>query len=568
MLWSIYIDDAQICIWDIDTHKNARTIPAFLVNSINQEISTAAMDTEIPGYKIIRPIAEGGMASVYLAMQESLGRNVAIKLLKKFDTPEQAQRFQNEGRIIASLNHRNIITIHDIGVYGDRHFISMEYLEGGDLEERIQAGMSPEEALDLLDVMASCLGFLHHNGIIHRDMKPANILFHKDGTPILTDFGVARQLEGDMRLTMEGNAVGSPYYLSPEQAECKSLDGRTDIYGLGIIFFEMLTGVKPYQGESHIETILAHFTEPLPSLPPTLERYQELLERMIAKDPDERFDTAEDVIEYTRKLKNYNAGDNASAGNLFSLSRLSSVSSLSHVHHILNDLTNTIRARFENTITLLPRGNRQVMAAMSAIAVLTIISIVLNKLPSLQPEQQVNKESPISTTATRVITAPSQSSAHKIHSEPSSTEPPLYGQSLEDNGAKDRNEKSVYQYTAPVDDNSDSLTDQLLHMAQQALDEYRLTTPADDNAYYYYKSILEQDPDNKEAAAGVMRIATIYADLAEKEINRFRYKKAKMYVYRGLSIEPENPRLQELENKNFFSDASERAFGKVKSLLQ
>ena len=526
------------------------------------------MDAEIPGYKIIRPIAEGGMASVYLALQESLGRNVAIKLLKKFDTPEQAQRFQNEGRIIASLNHRNIITIYDIGVHGDRHFISMEYLEGGDLEERIQGGISPEEALDLLDVMASCLGFLHRNGIIHRDMKPANILFHKDGTPILTDFGVARHLEGDMRLTMEGSAVGSPYYLSPEQAECKPLDGRTDIYGLGIIFYEMLTGVKPYQGESHIETILAHLTEPLPSLPPALERYQELLERMIAKDPDERFDTAEDVIEHTRKLKNSNTGDNDSAGNLFSLSGFSRVSGLSHAHQILNSLTSTIRASFGNTITLLPRGNRQLMAAVSAIAVLTIISIVLIKLPSLQPEQQVNNGSPIPTAATGVITDPKQSSTHNIHSEPTSTEPPLYGLSLEGTGAKDRNDKSVYPDTAQVDDISDSLTDELFHMAQQAVDEYRLTTPADDNAYYYYKSILEQDPDNKEAAAGVMRIATVYADLAEKEINRFRYKKAKMYVYRGLSIDPENPRLQELENKNFFSDTSQRAIGKVKSLFQ
>jgi hypothetical protein len=208
------------------------------------------------------------------------------------------------------------------------------------------------------------------------------------------------------------------------------------------------------------------------------------------------------------------------------------------------------------------------MAAMSAIAVLTIISIALIKLPSLQPEQQVNNGSPIPTAATRVITAPSQSGAHKIHSEPSSTEPPLYGQTLEAYGAGDLNDKSAYPETAQVDDITDSMTDELLHMAQQALDEYRLTTPADDNAYFYYNSILEQDPGNQEAAAGMMRIATVYADLAEKEISRFRYKKAKMYVYRGLSIDPENPRLQELENKNFFSDTSQRAIGKVKSLFQ
>lgn len=535
---------------------------------MNSEYCTATADVEIPGYKMIRPVAEGGMASVYLAIQESLGRNVAIKLLKKFDSAEQAQRFQNEGRIIASLNHRNIITIHDIGVYGDRNYISMEYLEGGDLEERIQTGMSPEEALDLLYVMASCLGFLHHNGIIHRDMKPANILFHKDGTPILTDFGVARHLEGDMRLTMEGSAVGSPYYLSPEQAECKPLDGRTDIYGLGIIFYEMLTGVKPYRGESHIETILAHLTEPLPTLPPALECCQELLERMIAKDPDERFDTAEDVIEHTRKLKNHNTGDNVSAGNVFSLSSLSSVSNLSHVHQILNGLTNTIRVWIGNTIAVLPPGNHQRLAAMATMAVIIIVSILLIKQPSTQSEQTVTASDSIAIASTSRTAATSESEAPEIHSALSSTDQLFNRQSLEVNEAKDRSDKTPYTGTNHVSGNSDPLTEELLHMAQQALDEYRLTTPEGNNAYHYYKSILDEDPDNKEAVAGVMKIAAIYADLAEKEINRFRYKKAKIYINRGLFIDPENPRLQELENKNFFADAPQRAIGKVKSLFQ
>jgi serine/threonine-protein kinase PpkA len=187
-----------------------------------------------------------------------------------FDKPEQSKRFINEGRIIASLNQRNIITIHDIGVMGDRHFIAMEYLEGGDLEAQIQCGMAVEATINLIKTVGDCLDFVHRKGIVHRDIKPANILLRKDGTPTLTDFGIAKQLEQDTKLTMDGTAMGSPDYLSPEQAECKPLDGRTNIYGLGIVFYEMLTGRKPNQGVSYIETVLDthHGTNPVATTPP------------------------------------------------------------------------------------------------------------------------------------------------------------------------------------------------------------------------------------------------------------------------------------------------------------
>ncbi len=174
---------------------------------------------EIPGYRIERLVAEGGMSSVFLAVQESLGRRVALKLLKKFDSAQHATRFLEEARIIASLEHRNIITIHDVGVIGERHYIAMEYLEGGSLQDRIDNGIQPEAAIDLLEDIAICLHFVHRKGIVHRDVKPSNILFHVDGTPKLTDFGIAVQRDRDQEQTMDGSAFGSPYYLSPEQAE-------------------------------------------------------------------------------------------------------------------------------------------------------------------------------------------------------------------------------------------------------------------------------------------------------------------------------------------------------------
>ena len=257
---------------------------------------------EIPGYSDLREIGRGGMARVYLARQESLSRNVALKVLNKFDKPTDAQRFLNEAHLIAALDHRNIITIHDIGTLGERHYIAMEYLAGGDLEKRLMTPIDVSLALEIVRVIGACLAFVHDQGVIHRDIKPANILFHTDGTPILTDFGIAKHNETDAHLTMDGTAVGSPYYLSPEQAECKPLDGRTDIYGLGVVLYEMLTGRKPFEGSTHMETLVAHITEPAPPLPESLNRFQPLLDRMLAKQADDRFASGAELVEEVTRV--------------------------------------------------------------------------------------------------------------------------------------------------------------------------------------------------------------------------------------------------------------------------
>lgn len=249
------------------------------------------------------------MASVYLARQQSLDRQVALKLLRKFDNPSQALRFFNEGRIIASLAHRNIITIFDLGVIGERHYLAMEYLQGGDLRHRINDGMEPAHVLEIIETLADCLSFVHQKGIIHRDIKPENILFRLDGSVVLTDFGVAKQMENDSGLTMDGIALGSPYYLSPEQAQCRELDGRADIYSLGIIAYEMLTGMKPFQGDSPLETIMAHITAAPPRLPARFNYCQPLLDRMIAAHPHERFASAAELVDFVRQLRTNPAGN-------------------------------------------------------------------------------------------------------------------------------------------------------------------------------------------------------------------------------------------------------------------
>ena len=448
------------------------------------------MTLKIPGYKITRPIAEGGMASVYLAVQESLERPVVLKLLKKFTDVYQSARFVNEGRIIASLNHHNIITIYDIGVIGERHYLSMEYVEGGNLEDKIMEGMKPAAALDLVEVIGGCLDFLHRKDIIHRDIKPANILFHDDGTPILTDFGVAKQESTDSRLTKDGTALGSPYYISPEQAESKPVDGRADIYSLGIILYEMLTGKKPFQGDSDIQIIISHLSEPVPSLPAGLEQYQELVDRMIAKNPDERFSTAEEMLLYIKAFRQSgyqptrkrNSSDYPDATLTYSTSRLG------------NAFRQMAELRHDT-------GGMRVAGAMVILLLIALVSLQATPTITLKAQQFLASTDPV--VPVHMNTIPSQDIAPARHTE-------------------------------------------YLERARQALRKLRYTKPAYDNAYYYYQRALDESPGNEQALQGIAEIAEIHADLVEWALGLREYGKAREYLVTGMKIDPQNKRLLEL----------------------
>jgi serine/threonine-protein kinase PpkA len=260
---------------------------------------------EIPGFEVKRTIGRGGMATVYLAIQQSLDREVVLKTLDTTndESGDFFERFLKEGRIVASLRHPHIVTIFDIGTADDVVYISMEYVDGGDLRAKIENRLAPVRALDLVSKIAQALAYAHKNDIIHRDVKPANILFHSDGTPLLSDFGIAKEQKVDKELTSTGTILGSPFYMSPEQAEGLTVDGRTDIYSLGVIFYEMLTGEKPYEGDSAIKVIMKHIQSPVPTLPPQLDQFQPLLNKMMAKNREQRVATAEELVEEVEELR-------------------------------------------------------------------------------------------------------------------------------------------------------------------------------------------------------------------------------------------------------------------------
>jgi serine/threonine protein kinase len=250
-------------------------------------------------YRITRSLGSGGMADVYEAHDENLERIVALKILpiEYCRNPQLVQRFQKEVRAAAKLNHRNIVTVFEVGQHENYHFFSMRLLTGGDLRSRIEQGLTPIESLAILREVADAFAHAHARGFVHRDVKPENIMFDEQGFPVLTDFGIAKALDANTHMTRTGMTMGTPRYLSPEQASGKPVDARADLYSLGIILHEMLTGRPPYDAEESMAVIFKHVTEPIPVLPQDFARYQPLLEKLMAKDPNQRFGSAAELIQ-------------------------------------------------------------------------------------------------------------------------------------------------------------------------------------------------------------------------------------------------------------------------------
>jgi hypothetical protein len=252
----------------------------------------------IPGYQIERELGQGGMAIVYLAIQESLHRHVALKVIKPILTTDEefAQRFLREGRIIAQLSDPHIVTVYDIASHDNTYYLSMEYLPGGTLQQRIHEGLPLQEALFIARAIASALHYAHCRGIIHRDIKPQNILFRENDCPVLTDFGIAKTLGSTTIMTRTGLSIGTPRYMSPEQIRGQVVDARADLYSLGVLFYEMLTGNVPFTAEDSFALAMMHVTAPIPELPPTLSRFQPVLNKLLQKNPHQRFQNGQEVV--------------------------------------------------------------------------------------------------------------------------------------------------------------------------------------------------------------------------------------------------------------------------------
>lgn len=255
-----------------------------------------AAQIAVPGYETIRALGEGATSKVLLATHVHSGQQHALKLLK---LPEQLSlqrevinRFLSEYSMLVRLSHPNVARVYEHGLVEDYLYIGMEYLQGGDLRLDIEAGMAPKRAQKYAGQIAAALSAIHEAGIVHRDLKPANILMRMTGEAVLADFGIAKQVGSGLALTQENIALGTPYYMSPEQATASPLDARSDLYSLGVLLFEMLTGRPPYLAATSVEIMAMHVNARVPLLPAKFLAFQNIINRLLAKNPNERYQTA------------------------------------------------------------------------------------------------------------------------------------------------------------------------------------------------------------------------------------------------------------------------------------
>ena len=280
-------------------NPNVRLIPAFArYTDMRLWIMSNNIPKKFSRYEIREELGVGGMATVYRAYDPLFEREVALKILKRelLNDPQVLDRFERETKIVAKLEHAAIVPVYDVGHDNDQLFYLMRYMTGGSLSERIlNGGMSSVEIAHIIQRIAAALDYAHDKGIVHRDLKPGNILFDEYNNPYISDFGIAKFAHAPIHLTSSG-IIGTPTYMSPEQAQGEDVDGRSDIYSLGVILFEMLSGKTPFEATTPLVMAMKHATEPAPNIldinPNLPHGVDAVLEKVLAKDPNQRYSSA------------------------------------------------------------------------------------------------------------------------------------------------------------------------------------------------------------------------------------------------------------------------------------
>jgi serine/threonine protein kinase len=269
-------------------------------------ISSDALDSRrfgearIPEYRRARLLARGSVSQLYVAESEKAGTLVVLKVTpsRRDETgiDQVFARFLQEYEIAQRVRHPNIVRLYELGVADDHAYLAMEYFQRGDLRRRMRGGISPSEALGYASQIARALGALHAAGILHRDLKPGNVMLRGDGQLALIDFGLAKHEALDYDITDTGMIFGTPHYMSPEQGHGQDLDPRSDLYSLGVMLFEMLAGHKPYTADNPMAIIYMHRNAPTPRLPEGFADLQPLLDRLLGKQAEERFMNAGEAM--------------------------------------------------------------------------------------------------------------------------------------------------------------------------------------------------------------------------------------------------------------------------------
>lgn len=494
-------------------------------------------DIQVPGYTIHSAIGHGGMASVFLATQESLNRKVAIKVLRNRDETGVGERFINEARYIASLNSPHVITIYDISTLenGDC-YIAMEFIACGDLTENFENISGVEAALEVIRQVALGLVVVHDSGIIHRDVKPKNILFRKDGTAVLTDFGIAKEIDNASDLTQAGFSLGSPSYSSPEQAQCHPIDLTTDIYSLGVVLLELLLGYNPFKGDSHTGTALNHIQLPVPTLPEEFDHLTPLVQRMLAKSPEERYPSCRELLaDIEQILEMEQDAHRAESAKLFPLAPFRRF----HLPRIWRlpswPELKFRRPWFRSSLWAFPAiSTKNLRGGLAAMAGSVLIAAVyFGAFYQTETEREIEHllhRAEQSMEAGRYM-APIADNAHELYRQVLKLEKTNLKAIW---GVKTAEQKQVEAY---------------LVQAAQALGDRRLQRPDGDNALHYYRQALAIDAKNARARTGIRDVIQEYIRLARTEMSESDYSEANYYVDSGLNIAPNNALLLSLRDE-------------------
>ena len=538
---------------------------------------TQTQTPTIPGYTITRKLGEGGMANVYLAVQHSLEREVALKVMSPLlnSDPTFAARFKREARIIAQLSHASIVPVYEVGAHQSNHYLSMEYLPGGDLKRRILEGQCDAGmAAKMCAALCAALDMAHRKGFVHRDIKPENILFREDGTPVLTDFGIARALDSGRSMTVAGMLVGTPDYMSPEQVKGLELDGRSDLYSLGVVFYEVLTGAAPFKADSTLSMALKQVSDSLPPLPPPYAAYQEFLDCLTAKDREERFASGAEVI---RALQLVGTRRPARAPT----PPIAAVPDEPQPTLVRARPRPRVASEQAPTLQLAaPPQRRRIWWVAGGLAGAAVaVTLIVISLPDTPPAPTKVVVAANTTPAPEVPVAPVPPPAEAVPTPPApvveepqpraepvpsaadkhvraAAAPMSRKQRLaqeRSNQRKAEEARLIEQHAAELRaaqlQEQDARVQELLVQAKNEYAAGALWEPAGANAADHYREILEMQPQRTEAVAGARRVANLLAaEAAQTEAVGDVYT-TKLLLDRIQSLQPDHPRLPDLQQQ-------------------